>query len=207
MLIRMISHILRRILVAKKTYIVNIRGLKIIIIRGCFRPDISYSTYLSILGAVDILKTCPDVEKICEIGGGSGIIGLIISKMFKKYVVLTDVSENAMVNMRVNAQKLNIDNRVDIVRTYSAYAIRDSVFDMAITNPPYLPCDRRYLEICADHDMRILRDIIRDSYRIVRRGGQILYTTSSIAPVVVGRVTRCVKTPIDTVYLVLRERS
>ncbi|NPB00422.1 MAG: methyltransferase [Crenarchaeota archaeon] len=206
-LIRMISHILHILLTARRPYIVNIRGIKFIILRGCFRPDISYSTYLTILGLIRLLHDRRGLLKICETCAGSGMIGIFLSKVFKKcYIVLTDISKIALENAKLNVKTLKVDDRVDIVCTASASAIRDSSFDIAVSNPPYLPCDS-YVEICAGSSMNVLREIIIDLFRIVKKGGLVLYTTSSIAPIVIDTVLESVRTPIDTVLLVLCRRS
>ncbi len=201
----MISYIIHILLIAKRTYIANIRGLRIIVLRGSFRPDISYSTYLTILGLLKSLENSRKFLKICEVGSGTGIISSLVAKIFKSYVVCTDISKIAVLNTKLNTRALNIDEKVDIVQTVSASAIRDSVFDIAVTNPPYLPCDD-YVEICADSTMSTLKEILVNLFRITRRGGYVLYTTSSLAPVIIDRVIESVKTPIDTIYLVLCRR-
>ncbi|NPA23000.1 MAG: methyltransferase [Crenarchaeota archaeon] len=205
MLTRMLPILIHEILTARKAYIVEIGRIKIIVFRGCFRPDISYSTYLTMLGLLRILKKLNNIRKICEIGTGSGAISITVAKIFKRYVVVTDISAISILNVRKNIKLTGSDENIDIVRTYAGSCLRDLSFDLAVTNPPYLPCDR-YVEICSGLDMKILREILKDCYRIVRRGGKVLYTTSSIAPIVLGRVIDEVRTPIDTVYLVVIER-
>lgn len=202
----MISHIIHVLLTARKTYIVNIRGLRIIVLRGSFRPELSYSTYLTILGILKLFKNNRKLLKVCEIGSGTGIIGLLTARIFKAYVVCTDVSNIAILNTKLNIKLLGIEDIVDIVQTSSASAIRSSVFDITVTNPPYLPCDN-YVEICAKSSMNVLKDILVNSFRIVKEGGYVLYTVSSLAPIILDRVINSVKTPIDIIYLVLCRRS
>ena len=195
-IISIIGHILNYILISRKVIKIKIYKYNFIILPKVFRPDISYSTYILTLESLRYLKDRKFI-KIADICTGSGIIGILISKIFRKYVILVDISKNAIKNCILNTRILNVDNLVDVVISDSCKAFRLKSLDFVIINPPYLPCSGS-VEICY-RDLREFISMLKYCRYISKFG--ILYTTSSLSEYSYGKVVNYVKTPIDTIYV------
>ncbi len=197
--IRILRLFLEKILISRKVLRIRIRRLNIFVLPGVFRPDISYSTYLLIYSSLRLLKN-RKYFKICDVCAGSGIIGLILSRAFNRHVVLIDISRTCIHNCILNTKVLKLDSNVDIILSDSCKAIKKNAVDFVVINPPYLPCDGKY-ELCCGSDLEILRNILKCCIQVSRYG--VLYTLSSLTGIKCGIEISRVKTPIDTIYVML----
>jgi 16S rRNA (guanine1207-N2)-methyltransferase len=74
--------------------------------------------------------------KILDLGAGSGPIGLILAEADpSRHVVLSDVNLRALDTARMNAERLGVQDRVEIVYS-DVYSNLDSTFDTIVSNPP-----------------------------------------------------------------------
>lgn len=117
---------------------VNFLGFDIFSDKGVFipRPETEWMT----VQAIEKLS-CLDDPLILEIGSGSGAIGVAIASNVKgARVVATDISKEALGLCRKNIEYHNLGSRVDLIRANLMDCFDNSqVFDMIISNPPYIP--------------------------------------------------------------------
>lgn len=80
--------------------------------------------------------------RILDIGTGSGCIGISIARYIEDAVVTaSDVSDAALATARANAQRLNVNDRIDFLRGSLFKPAAGMFFDVIVSNPPYIPSD------------------------------------------------------------------
>lgn len=96
-------------------------------------------TEILVRKAIEIIKT-NDFEEVLDIGTGSGCIACTIAKNTKATVLGVDISSDALRVALDNVTKLGINNRAIFRKSDLFEKIREGeVFDMIISNPPYIP--------------------------------------------------------------------
>ena len=92
---------------------------------------------------VDIVTLAFGPEKsfeMADLGTGSGAILLAtLAERPGARGVGTDISSEAIAVARENAANLDLNNRCTFLRTEWATGFADSSFDLAVSNPPYIP--------------------------------------------------------------------
>jgi len=79
------------------------------------------------------------VRRVLEIGTGSGCIAVAIARAFPACrVVATDISPDALEVAARNVRRHNLAGRVTLVQA-DLFAGLDGLFDLIVTNPPYVP--------------------------------------------------------------------
>ena len=79
------------------------------------------------------------INRVLEIGTGSGCIALCISEAFSDIeVVATDISPDAIDVARLNTKAHGLEQQVEIIES-DLFENVSGVFDLIITNPPYVP--------------------------------------------------------------------
>ncbi|MBI2687186.1 MAG: peptide chain release factor N(5)-glutamine methyltransferase [Acidobacteria bacterium] len=120
--------------------------------------------------------------RVLDIGAGSGCIGVTLALEADVRVVSTDVSEEALgIGLR-NVTALQA--RVSLVRCDLAAALGDGVFDVVVSNPPYVPeSDRAMLAaevrewepagalFAGGDGLEIYRRLIPEAGRVLKPGG------------------------------------
>lgn len=87
--------------------------------------------------AIDVIRK-NNIKTVLEIGTGSGIIGITISKMTDAKVVATDISEKTLEIAKKNAIKNEVDfERYKLVKS-DIYENIGERYDLIISNPPYI---------------------------------------------------------------------
>lgn len=99
------------------------------------RPD----TEIIVEEALDICRKSDSPElRIADIGTGSGAIALALAQeLASSFIVATDISAAALAQAKRNATALNLESRIDF-RHGDLFAPVDGLFDMIISNPPYI---------------------------------------------------------------------
>ena len=79
------------------------------------------------------------INRVLEIGTGSGCIALSIAEAFSDIeVVATDISPDAIDVARLNTKAHGFEQQVEIIES-DLFENVSGVFDLIITNPPYVP--------------------------------------------------------------------
>ncbi len=98
------------------------------------RPE----TELLIDKAKDIITKDQSIKNIAEIGTGSGIIAVMLVRLFKDITVTaTDINKDALDIAKKNASDFGVSERINFVHTSYLDEIYEK-FDMIISNPPYI---------------------------------------------------------------------
>ena len=78
------------------------------------------------------------VKSVLDLGTGSGVIAVTLACEWKKvHVTAVDISEEALSMAKINAEKFNVQNKIDFLKSNWFEAVKGS-FDLIISNPPYI---------------------------------------------------------------------
>ena len=78
------------------------------------------------------------VKTVLELGTGSGVIAVTLACEWKEvHVTATDISEDALLLARKNAEKFNIENKIQFLKS-DWFDNVEGKFDLIISNPPYI---------------------------------------------------------------------
>ena len=78
------------------------------------------------------------VKSVLELGTGSGAIAITLACEWKEvHVTAIDISEEALSLAKINAEKFNVQNKIDFFKSDWFEAVKGS-FDLIISNPPYI---------------------------------------------------------------------
>jgi release factor glutamine methyltransferase len=132
-----------------------------------------------------------------DIGVGSGIITEALCKNFKKVVgtdlefeILKKCKEDVVSDTSKDSEKkLENERGFELVCADAASAFRDHIFDLVVSNPPYLPEDYNN-EGMKIHDeaiyggksgIEVTLKIIKSSLTTLKREGKLLIIVSSLS--------------------------
>lgn len=136
--------------------------------------------------AIDWSRTQGGAARALDIGTGSGAIALsLVHEKAVAEVVATDLSEGALEVARSNAEQLGLATQVEFRPGAGWRPVgRDEVFDIVISNPPYIaPGERSGLQpevrdwepesalFAADGGAAVLREIAAGAPAHLRPGG------------------------------------
>ena len=147
-----------------------------------FGPD-TYRFARTIRHAVSALRPPSDM-RLLDVGAGSGAGGLFAAKLLKHLspqVVLSDINREALRLGRINAE-LNAVDRVRVVES-DLYANVDGLFDLIVSNPPYLVDSRERLYRHGGGELGFALSVdiaVQGVERLATGGRLVLYTGSAI---------------------------
>ena len=96
-------------------------------------------TEILVRKAIEIIKT-ESLNEVLDIGTGSGCIACTIAKNTSATVLGVDISSDALRIALDNVTKLGINNKAVFRKSNLFERIREEeVFDLIISNPPYIP--------------------------------------------------------------------
>jgi len=178
---------------------------------GTFNPTYTVSTGL-MARALRILRP---KGLVLEHGCGSGALSIFVARNFDvSKVICYDISEQSLLAARLNVRLNGVEDRV--VVTDRLYNVKE--IDFLVSNPPYLPLEPRDpldLNWCGGRGLEVLRDVVAKAFSLLRRGGILLVSYSSLTGLSVGRLEALglrevlrleQRTPLDTVYAVALRR-
>jgi release factor glutamine methyltransferase len=132
-----------------------------------------------------------------DIGVGSGIITEALCENFKKVVgtelafdMLKKYKENIVSNISIDREKkLENEWAFELVCADVASAFRDNIFDLVVSNPPYLPEDYDNTGMKIQDEaiyggksgIEVTLKIIKSSLTTLKRGGKLLIIVSSLS--------------------------
>ncbi|MEO5570872.1 MAG: methyltransferase, partial [Bacteroidia bacterium] len=127
----------------------NYGDIQLIIFKGVFHPGLFFSTKI----LLDHLKQFNLTNKIfLELGAGSGLISIYASKR-NAQVTASDISENSVKNVKLNADKNNA--AFQIIHSDLFEKIPQMNFDFVLINPPYYNRqpnnEAEYAWYCGEH--------------------------------------------------------
>lgn len=113
-------------------------------------------------------------SSVLEIGTGSGAISIALATELPKVsVIATDISSHALAVAKRNAAANRVLDRITFVEgdLFAAVKARGKGFDLAISNPPYIPTEAIPLLPAGirDYEPRIALDGGRDGLELYRR--------------------------------------
>jgi len=184
-------------------------GLDLFIPSEVFNPTFALSTKL-------IIDHVRPEGKVTELGCGSGVIATYVAKNPKvNEVIVYDINPKAIATSLINAKLNNVAEKVKAV--YSEKELPSiGKQDYVIINPPYLPLeprDKLDLGWCGGEDLRLLKKMIRESYMMLKEGGILVLTLSSVSGLnqvmnylkslgLKPYIVASTKTLIDIIYLI-----
>jgi release factor glutamine methyltransferase len=121
---------------------------------------------------------------VLDLGTGSGAVALVIARERPHCdVTATDVSDAALTVARENANRHALPN-VEFLHGDWTAPIADRLFDLVVTNPPYVPRDDPDLEnlrheprvalAAGDDGLDAIRRISAEARSVIRKGGSLL---------------------------------
>ena len=131
------------------------------------------------------LEIASVAERILDVGGGSGIIGITLALELSRPVLLCDVSRDALAIARENARRLKAE--VSFFEGDLTEAVAPRSLDLVISNPPYIPLGdapglarevrdfEPALALFGGEDGHACyRRLIADAPRVLRPGGHLI---------------------------------
>lgn len=127
------------------------------------------------------------VERILDLGAGSGCIGIACAYAFPDaHVDLADVSAEALAVARRNIADHGLEDQVEIIQSDLFSALKGRRYDLIISNPPYvslaeldtLPAEYHHeprLGLAAGEEgLDIVLDILREAADYLKRDGLLI---------------------------------
>lgn len=109
---------------------------------------------------------------VVDIGTGSGCIGITLNlEEPHMHVISTDISKEALVVAKSNAEKLNA--KVQFLNGNMLDPVMDKKFDILVSNPPYIPEDEDVDSLVKDNEPNVALFGGKDGlkfYRIILEG-------------------------------------
>lgn len=83
-----------------------------------------------------------DPERVLDLCTGSGCIGIATALALPtSHVVLADISDDALDVARINRDRYDLQQRVEVVKSNLFSGLKGQRFDLIVSNPPYVDAD------------------------------------------------------------------
>ncbi len=151
-------------------------GLQIKTSENIYEPAEDTFLLISALQKMDLKN-----KAILEIGTGSGIIALFLSKKAKS-VLAVDINPEAVKCAKENA-KINGINNMEFRKSDLFSNIKEK-FDLIVFNPPYLPNELLTKDIALDggeDGRKTIGRFLKEAPKFLNRGGKIILLESSLS--------------------------
>ena len=164
----------------KRHQYLRLNGLVLAKFENVFSPKYTVATRL-ILNYLS--KHVPERRVTADVGTGCGVIGLYYAKERRGFIILTDISINAIRNAKENARSNKLTSLVDLVVADTLMPFRRNSIGLVLSNPPFLPIkiNERNITIAAGENLETLRKLILTANQALKRGGLIVFTISTLS--------------------------
>lgn len=107
-------------------------------------------------------------DKVLDLGCGYGVVGISIAKEIGgEHVVMSDISEEALVLTNANLEMNGLEN-VRVINSNGLKEIQDRDFTLILSNPPY------------HADFSVAKAFIEDGYKRLMFGGKLIMVTKRL---------------------------
>lgn len=142
-------------------------------------------TEILVKQAIELVKT-NKLERVLDIGTGSGCIACTIANRTNATVLGVDISADALMIALDNVTRLGLNNRA-IFRKSDLYEKihEDELFDIIVSNPPYIPVGTKLepelhhepsIALFAEEEgLAIYRKIISGAPKHLKSGGWLIF--------------------------------
>ena len=134
---------------------------------------------------ISYIKSKLACSRVIDVGTGSGVIALTLAAEFPKAEIIgVDISDDALMLARENAERLKLADRVRFLRSNLLESIQPD-FDLIVANLPYVSTDDRQnlsREVLHDPEValfagsrgdELMRQLIKDAPSWLRPGGML----------------------------------
>lgn len=145
---------------------------------------------------VEFLAVTKTIEapRAVDVGTGSGCLALACAQQKKQArIIATDISEDALLVARVNAQAHGLTDRVEFRHGRGLEPVREEgPFDVIISNPPYIPTRviptlepgvrlyEPHLALDGGEDgLRVVAPLIKQAIALLKPGGHLILEIGS----------------------------
>jgi len=155
-------------------------GVRVLVSDAVYEP--SHDSYLLVKALNQAVHHGNEVA--LDIGCGACPEAVYLARR-GHYVIAVDVNPCALTCCARTAHSQNLDALIDVVQCFSAMCIRSSCIDIAVFNPPYLPCsdDSTWLDVAVcggEEGVDALKAFINDALVACRRRCTIVFVLSSL---------------------------
>jgi len=122
-------------------------------------------------------------KKILDLGSGSGVQGIVCALNGAKEVVMSDIEESAIKNIKRNVEILNLDKKTKIIKSDLFSKLGKIKFDIIIFNHPFFP-DKSFSPVSRVifSGPELLDKFFKDVSRHIDKRGLIIMPFSHFAP-------------------------
>ncbi|RLE63571.1 MAG: hypothetical protein DRJ49_01535 [Thermoprotei archaeon] len=122
--------------------------------------------------------------RIVDVGCGSGVVGLLLAKETKNYIIMTDIDPVAVRTTWANALMNHVDSNTDVILTNLLAPFRERSIDIIVSNPPLLPINIStiyHIPIAAGSSCSLLFLLISHASIVCSKNGRVVLTLSTIS--------------------------
>jgi release factor glutamine methyltransferase len=113
------------------------------------------------------LRAHPERRRAVDVGTGSGCIGVSLAAAIQDLImVMTDISGEALDIARINAQKHNVINRIELIQADLLEGVTGK-YDLICANLPYIPTDLLTSLSVAKREPRLALDGGKDGLDLI----------------------------------------
>jgi len=123
-------------------------------------------------------------KSVLDMGTGTGVLALLAARMGAAGVVATDSNPKAVANARLNAQKLGLEDTVEVRGPADLFdSVAGETFDVILFNAPWIQGEPQTAYDTANYDpgYRVLDGFIRSAPEHLAPGGAVLLQYSNVS--------------------------
>jgi release factor glutamine methyltransferase len=141
---------------------------------GVFSPEFSHSPDF-----IASKMVIPQGSRVLDLGCGTGILGFMAIIKGADKVVATDINPIAVKNTRINAEILEMEQRVSVVAG-DCYEAVEGKFDVILLNTPYWdrPAHNNLEKAFFDNGHSFVRTALRKAKNILKKDGGVYLALS-----------------------------